>query len=98
VRRTSRTSSAGTTNANLAETALNRSLGGATALEGLQNQQLGVAGAQNTMGQQQTAQQQADLTAQYNQWLMAQQYPFQTAQLMNQTVGAGSQAMPGTAM
>jgi hypothetical protein len=87
---------AGTTNANLAETALNRSLGGATALQGLQNQQLGVAGAQNTMGAQQTAQQQAGLTAQYNQWLMAQQYPFQTAQLMNQTVGAGSGAMPAT--
>jgi hypothetical protein len=46
--------------------------------------------------QQQTAQQQAGLTAQYNQWLMAQQYPFQTAQLMNQTVGAGANAMPAT--
>lgn len=87
---------AGTTNASLAEQALNRSLGGATALEGLQNQQLGVAGAQNTMGQQQTAQSQADLTAQYNQWLMAQQYPFQTAQLMNQSVAAGAQAMPAS--
>lgn len=87
---------ASTTNANLAETALNRSLGGATALEGLQNQQLGVAGAQNTMGAQQTAKQQADLTAQYNQWLMAQQYPFQTAQLMNQGIAAGSQAMPAS--
>lgn len=87
---------ADTTNANLAETALNRSLGGATALEGLQNQQLGVAGAQNTMGAQQTAQKQADLTAQYNQWLMAQQYPFQTAQLMNQGVAAGAAAMPAS--
>lgn len=87
---------AATTNANLSETALNRALGGATALQGLQNQQLGVAGAQNTMGAQQTAQQQAQLTAQYNQWLMAQQYPFQTAQLMNQTVAAGSGAMPAT--
>lgn len=87
---------AGTTNANLAETALGRSLGGAQALQGLQNQQLGVAQAQNTMGAQQTAQQQAGLTAQYNQWLMAQQYPFQTAQLMNQTVAAGSGAMPAT--
>lgn len=85
-----------TTNANLNEEALNRSLGGATALEGLQNQQLGVAGVQNTMGQQQTAQQQAALTAQYNQWLMAQQYPFQTAQLMNQTTAAGANAMPAT--
>jgi hypothetical protein len=87
---------AGTTNANLSEQALNRSLGGATALEGLQNQQLGVATAQNAAGAQQTAQQQAGLTAQYNQWLMAQQYPFQTAQLMNQTVGAGAAAMPAS--
>jgi hypothetical protein len=87
---------AGTTNANLSEQALNRSLGGAQALEGLQNQQLGVATAQNTAGGQQTAQQQANLTAQYNQWLMAQQYPFQTAQLMNQSVAAGSQAMPAS--
>lgn len=85
-----------TTNANLNETALNRVLGGSNALQGLQNQQLGVAQAQNTAGQQQTAQDQANLTAQYNQWLMAQQYPFQTAQLMNQTVQAGAQAMPAS--
>lgn len=83
-------------NAGYGETALNRSLGGATALEGLQNQQLGVAGAQNQMGQQQTAQSQAGLTAQYNQWLMAQQYPFQTAGLMNQTTAAGAQATPAS--
>jgi len=85
-----------TTNASLAEQALQRSLGGANALEGLQNQQLGVAGAQNQMGAQQTAQQQAGLTAQYNQWLMAQQYPFQTAQLLNQTTATGAQAMPAS--
>ena len=85
-----------TTNANLAETALQRSLGGANALEGLQTQQLGVAGAQNTMGAQQTAQQQANLTAQCNQWLMAQQYPFQTSQLLDQATSAGAQAMPAT--
>ena len=83
-------------NAGYNESALARALGGSTALQGLQNQQLGVANAQNTAGGQQTAQQQAQLTAQYNQWLMAQQYPFQTAQLMNQTVGAGSAAMPAT--
>jgi hypothetical protein len=85
-----------TTNANLSEAKLGRQLTGAQALEGLQNQQLGVAGAQNQMGQQQTAQQQAQLTAAYNQWLMAQQYPFQTASLMNQTTAAGAQAMPAT--
>jgi hypothetical protein len=83
-------------NAGYAETALGRSLGGAQALQGLQNQQLGVAGAVNQAGQQQTAQQQAQLTAQYNQWLMAQQQPRQDAQLVNQTVAAGSQAMPAS--
>ena len=86
--------SADTSNANYMEQALQRALGGSTALQGLQNQQLGVAGAQNQMGQQQTAQDQANITAAYNQWLMAQQYPFQTAGLVNQTVSAGSQAMP----
>jgi hypothetical protein len=82
--------------AGYAENALGRALGGSQALQGLQNQQLGVAGAENQMGQQQTAQDQAGLTAQYNQWLMAQQYPFQTAQLMNSTVGAGGTALGGT--
>jgi len=85
-----------TTNANLMEQSLQRALGGANALEGLQNQQLGVANAENTMGQQQTAQSQAQLTAAYNQWLMSQQYPFQVAGLLNNTVQAGAQAMPAS--
>jgi len=76
------------------EQALQRQFQGATALEGLQNQQLGVAGAVNQMGQQQTAHDQAGKTADYNQWLMAQQYPFQTQQLANQTLAAASGAMP----
>jgi hypothetical protein len=80
--------------AGYAESALARALGGSTALQGLQNQQLGVAGAQNAMGQQQTARSQADITAAYNQWLMAQQQPRQDAALVNSTVQAGSQAMP----
>jgi hypothetical protein len=88
--------SADNANAGYAETALNRSLGGASALQGLQNQQLGVAGAQNTAGAQQTAKTQANLTAQYNQWLMAQQYPFQTAGLVNQTTAAGANALQPT--
>lgn len=88
--------SADTTSGNFMEQYLQRALGGASGLENLQNQQLGVSQAQNTMGQQQTAQQQAQLTAAYNQWLMAQQYPFQTAQLMNSTIGAGGQALGGT--
>jgi hypothetical protein len=84
------------TNANLAETALGRSLGGANALQGLQTQQMGTQGAANALAGQDTQNSQANLTAQYNQWLMAQQYPFQTAQLMNQTTAAGAQAMPAS--
>lgn len=83
-------------NAGYSESALARALGGAQALQGLQTQQLGVAKDVNAMGQQQTARDQAELTAQYNQWLMAQQYPFQTAGLVNQTVAAGSNAMPAS--
>jgi hypothetical protein len=86
--------SAQNANAGYAETALNRALGGANALEGLQTQQQGVQTTANTAAQQDTAQQQANLTAQYNQWLMAQQYPFQTAALLNQTTAAGAQAFP----
>jgi hypothetical protein len=83
-------------NAGYAETALNRSLGGANALEGLQTQQQGVQTTANQLAGQDTQNAQANLTAQYNQWLMAQQYPFQTAQLMNQTTAAGAQAMPAS--
>lgn len=86
--------SAANANAGYNETALNRSLGGASALEGLQTQQQGAQGAANTMAGQDTANSQANLTAQYNQWLMAQQYPFQTSQLLAQDTSAGAQAMP----
>lgn len=78
-----------TTNANLAETALGRQLTGATTASGLQTN---AANLTNTMGAQQTAQDQAGLTAQYNQWLMAQQYPFLTSQNLNSTIAA---ATPG---
>lgn len=83
-------------NAGYNESALARQLGGANALQGLQTQQLGAQTTANTLNQQDTAQNQAQLTAAYNQWLMAQQYPFQTAQLMNQTTDAGSRAMPAS--
>lgn len=87
---------ASTANAGYNETALNRMLGGATALQGAQQGQLGADTTANTMTQQDTAQAQANLTAQYNQWLMAQQYPFQTAGLMNSTIGAANPASPTT--
>lgn len=87
---------ADTTNANLNETALNRQLTGSQALQNLQTQQLGAQTTANTLNQQNTATDQAKLTAQYNQWLMAQQYPFQTAGLVNQTVSAANPANPTT--
>lgn len=83
-------------NAGYNESALSRALGGANALQGLQTQQLGAQTGANALNQQDTAQQQAQLTANYNQWLMAQQYPFQTTQLLNQTTQAGAQAMPAS--
>jgi hypothetical protein len=84
------------TNANLANTQLQNQLSAASGLQNIIGTQTGLTGLQNTMGQQQTAASQAGLNAQYNQYLMAQQYPFQTTQLLNQTIGAGSQAMPAT--
>jgi hypothetical protein len=88
--------SAANANAGYNETALNRSLGGATALEGLQTQQQGVQTTANTAAQQDTAEQQAQLTAQYNQWLMAQQYPFQTSGLADSAISAANPANPTT--
>ncbi len=82
-----------TTNANLRETQLGRQLTGANAM---QAQQTGATNLQNTMGGQQTAQGQAKLNADYNQWQLAQQYPFQTTQLVNSTIGAANAAAPKT--
>lgn len=86
--------SAGTTDANLQETALNRSLGGAQALQGLQTQQLGTQTTANSLTQQDTAQKQADLTAQYNNWLQAQQSQIAAQGSANQSVAAAATAMP----
>lgn len=87
---------AGTTNANLNETALGRSLGGAQALEGLQTQQIGTQTATNNLTQQDTANKQADITAQYNNWLQAQQSLLAGQTSANQTVAAGAGAMQPT--
>lgn len=89
-----------TTNANLNEQMLGRQMGAATGLENLGSYQtntgINQANLLNTYGAQQTAQGQAGLNASYNQWLMAQQYPFQTAQLANQTLGANATALPAS--
>lgn len=82
-----------TTNANLAETALGRQLTGANSIIGAGT---GATNLTNTLGGQQTAQQQAQLDALYNQWQMAQQYPFQTTQLNDQAIQAGRAGAPIT--
>jgi hypothetical protein len=60
------------------------------------NQATGAANLENTFGSQQTAQSQAQLNAAYNQWLMAQQYPFQTAGLVNSAISTGQVGAPQT--
>ncbi len=84
---------ADTTSANFAETALGRQLTGANTMNAMQT---GAVNLNNQLGAQQTAQQQAQLNARYNQWMMSQQYPFQTTQLLNQSIGAGRTASPMT--
>ena len=82
-----------TTNANFGETALGRQLSGANALYG---QGTGATNLLNTLGGQQTQQQQANLNALYNQWQLAQQYPYQNLQAMNSALGAAAGASPIT--
>jgi hypothetical protein len=66
-------------------------LGAANALSGMGNQQLNQAltraGALSTGGDPQQQNQQAQLDAAYQQWLMAQQYPIQMQNLLNSAVG-----------
>lgn len=88
--------SAQNANAGYAETALGRALGGAQALQGLQTQQLGAQTSANALNQQDTAQQQAALTAAYNNWLQAQQSGLQALTGANQTVATGAQAFPAS--
>jgi hypothetical protein len=80
-----------TTNAGLYNTGLQELLAGSNAANA---QGTGAANLLNTFGAQQTAQSQAGLNAAYNQWLMAQQYPFQTSQLLNSDLGAAQGVSP----
>lgn len=83
-----------TTNANLAEQGLARQLTGANAFY---NMGTGAANLTNTLGGQQTAQQQAGLNAQYNEFLrMMYQDPAFRAQIMNSAIGAGRSGAPVT--
>lgn len=86
--------SAQNANAGYMESALARALGGAQALQGLQTQQLGAQTTANALSQQETAQQQAALTAAYNNWLQAQQSQVQALGANTAAVGAGASAMP----
>lgn len=82
-----------TTNAGLAQSQIANMMAAGSGFQGLGQSGLTT---ENAFGQQQTAQSQAGLNAAYNQWLMGQQYPFQTQQLLNSTIGAASQAMPAS--
>jgi hypothetical protein len=66
-------------------------LNAANALAGMGGQQLNQAltraGALSTVGDAQQQNQQAQLDAAYQNWQLAQQYPIQMQQLLNQTVG-----------
>lgn len=83
-------------NAGYMESALARALTGAQGLQGLQTQQLGAQTTANQLSQQETAQQQAALTAAYNNWLQAQQSQIQALGGNTAAVGAASSAMPAT--
>jgi Chaperone of endosialidase len=83
-----------TTNANLFQQYLMNQGTAAQGLEGASNYAAGLVNMQNALGAQQTANSQAGLNALYNQWLMGQQYPFQTSQNLNQSIAAGASGMP----
>jgi hypothetical protein len=72
------------TNAGLYNTGLGEQLTGATTALGANT---GATTLENEFGGQQTAQT-------YNNYLMQQQYPFQQAQLLNQSEAAGAAALP----
>lgn len=83
-----------TTNANLKETALGRQLGGANAAF---NMGTGATNLTNSLGGQQTAQQQAQLNAAYNEFLRNQyQDPQFRAGLSNSALSAATPAAPTT--
>lgn len=83
-----------TTNANLRETALGRQLGGANTAF---NMGTGATNLTNSLGGQQTAQQQAQLNAQYNEFLRQKyQDPQFRASLGNSALSAATPAAPTT--
>lgn len=82
-----------TTNAGLYNTGLQNLLAGSNTAY---SQGTGGTNLLNTLGAQQTAQSQAGLNAAYNQWLMGEQYPFQTTQLVDQALYGGSLGAPST--
>lgn len=83
------TASQSNQNAGLQAAGLNLNAAGALANMGGQqlNQALTRAGALSTAGDAQQQNQQAQLDAAYQQWLLGQQYPVQMQNLLNSTVG-----------
>lgn len=84
-----------TTNAGLKETWLNRLLGGANANTGLQSGQLSLAQALSQLGTPQTEQNQAKAQIPFQDWMIQNlQWIPQIAQLMNQSISAGTKGLP----
>jgi hypothetical protein len=83
------------TNAGLYNTGLGEQLTGADAILGANSS---ATGLQNTYGAQQTAASQAALNAQYQNYLLGEQYPFLTNTAMNQSEVAGATALPASTM
>lgn len=83
-----------TTNAGLQEQAIARKLAGANAGMGLQTQGIANAGAAAQLGSQKTANTQAGLLAQYQEFLRKQNDPYMKLQAGTQGVASGAAAFP----
>lgn len=84
-----------TANAGLTETYLNRLLQGANANTGLQKGQMDIAGLLNSLGLYQTQQNQAKAQVPFQDWMIQNmQWIPQIAQLMNQSITAGTKGLP----
>lgn len=82
-------------NAGLKETFLNRLLSGANANTGLQSGQLSLAQMLSQLGTPQTEQNQAKAQIPFQDWMIKNmQWIPQIAQLMNQTISAGTKGLP----
>jgi hypothetical protein len=91
----SNSNNAQTANAGLTESYLNRLLQGANANTGLQRGQMDIAGLLAQLGMPQTQQNQAKAQVPFQDWMIKNmQWIPQIAQLMNQSITAGTKGLP----